>query len=89
MSAATAAMLVYATRYALGRRSGAAQDVERAIAEHLDALRRDRGCLAAIIRDISETDNLGDPCDEESWRRVLRALQDTRDAVEALGREPT
>ena len=68
-------VLVYATRYALGRRSGAAQDVAGAIAANLEALKRDKACLNAIIRDISETEDLGMPCDQESWRRALTLLQ--------------
>jgi hypothetical protein len=67
-------LLVYATRYALGRRSGAAQDMEYAIGANIEALRRDKGCLQAVIRDIVETDDLGMPCDQESWRRVLTLL---------------
>jgi hypothetical protein len=68
-------VLVYATRYALGRRSGAASDVEYAIARNLDALRHDRGCLAAIVRDIEEADDLGDECDRECWMRTLGRLK--------------
>lgn len=78
-----APMLVYATRYALGRRSGAASDVEYAVAANLDAVRRDAGCREAMIRDIEEardgdTRSLGDAVDRECWMRTLGRLQAAR-----------
>jgi len=64
-------MLVYATRYALGRRSSAASDVEQAISANLGVLRHDRGCLQAIIRDIRGATDYGADCDRECWMRTL------------------
>jgi hypothetical protein len=66
-----AIMLVYATRYALGRRSSAASDVEQAISANLGVLRHDRGCLQAIIRDIRGATDYGADCDRECWMRTL------------------
>lgn len=81
-----ASVLVYAARYALGRMSGAASDVEYAVAANLDVLRRDHGCREAMIRDIEEAqaeDNLGMDCDRECWMRTLGRLQSARTWSEA------
>ena len=66
-------VLVYATRYAIGRRSGAASDVEAAISANLASL--DDGCRQAICRDIIEASDYGDECDRECWMRILERLQ--------------
>lgn len=65
---------VYATRYAVGRRSGAAIDVANFIIGNLDSIRADAGCRAAILAAIHEAPSLGDECDAKEWRMVLSLL---------------
>lgn len=80
-NALTAVILTYAARYALGRRTSAAHDVEEAIAANLDAFRHDHGCREALIRDIKEAhgrDALGDQVDREAWLRTLGRLETAR-----------
>lgn len=77
----SASLYVYATRYALGRMSGAASDVEQAIAAALPLFQRDRGCREAIIRDIEEARDrgaLGMEMDRECWMRTLGRLEACR-----------
>lgn len=79
-----ACVLVYASRYALGRISGAASDLEYAVATNLDAFRRDAGCREALIRDIEEArtkDRLGMDTDRDCWLRTLGRLESARGAV--------
>lgn len=84
MSGVTAPVLVYAARYALGRRTSAPHDVEEAIQANLDVFRRDAGCREALIRDIEQArdhiDNgaLGDRIDREAWMRTLGRLESAR-----------
>lgn len=80
-----APILVYAARYALGRRTSAAHDVEEAIRENLDAFHRDHGCREALIRDIEQARDhhdqfasLGDSMDREAWMRTLGRLESCR-----------
>ena len=74
----TAPILVYAARYAMGRRTSAPHDVCEAIAANLEAFKRDHGCREALIRDIVEAkDNggsLGDSIDREAWLATLGRL---------------
>jgi hypothetical protein len=67
--------LMYAFRYALGRRSYAVSDVARALIEHRGALRPQ--WQAQIVERISEAIDegaAGDESDVEQWRRVSAAL---------------
>lgn len=82
---ATASIYVYAARYALGRMSGAASDVEHAIAADLNVFVSDHGCREALIRDIEEArdcDALGMPMDRSCWMRTLGRLEACRPAAE-------
>lgn len=77
----SASLYVYAARYALGRMSGAASDVEQAIAAALPVFQRDHSCREAIIRDIEEArdrDALGMEMDRECWMRTLGRLEACR-----------
>ena len=69
-----APIAVYATRYALGRMTGAPSDVAAFIQEHAKEIRRDAGCREAILRDIREASSLGHECDAREWRRVVEVL---------------
>ena len=76
-----AVVLLYAARYALGRRSGAAQDMEHAISANLAVFRDDSGCREALIRDIEESrdkEMLGMPVDASCWMRTLGRLEACR-----------
>jgi hypothetical protein len=75
------AILVYATRYALGRSSGAASDVEAGIVAILPAFHHDHGSREALIHEIAEARDrgeLGDECDRECWLRALERLEACR-----------
>lgn len=77
----SASLYVYAARYALGRMSGAASDVEQAIAAALPVFVHDHGCREALIRDIQEArdrDALGMPVDRSCWMRTLGRLEACR-----------
>jgi hypothetical protein len=54
VSTLVAAVAVYAARYALGRQTGATDDVCSFIQEYRDIIMRDAGCRQAIIRDIHD-----------------------------------
>lgn len=76
MSGIYAPVAVYATRYALGRRTAAPADVADFILAHRDDIRADAGCRDAIIRDIREQAALGygAECDRDTWVQVLHVL---------------
>ena len=74
----SAAILTYAARYALGRRTSAPHDVEDAIAANIDLFKRDHGCRQSLISDIeryARNDALGDDVDRQSWMRTLGRLR--------------
>ncbi len=73
-------LLVYAFRYALGRRTGAPADVARVLVCHgvvLPAWQRDQ-----ITKEITlaiKHQTAGAPCDVDEWMKVLRAFAELRD----------
>lgn len=66
-------MLTFAVRYALGRRTYAAGDTARYVEQHISYL--DIATLSVIESDIAGSRSLGDPCDEEAWRRCLALVR--------------
>ncbi len=71
-----AAIAVYATRYALGRKTGAPDDVCAFIRTHIEDITRDKGCCQALIRDISAAAADGNLFDRDRWMRTLALLED-------------
>lgn len=70
-----AAVLIFATRYALGRRTSAPNIVGEALRRHSDWL--SHGDVQALIRDIEDQAALGygDKCDQETWLSTLSWLR--------------
>lgn len=74
-------LLLYAFRYALGRRTGAPSDVAATIRAHLDVL--PDWMLAQIVRDIGraiDAEQAGAPCDVDEWTRLARDITARRSA---------
>lgn len=72
-------ILLWATRYALGRATGAVDDVCAAIADHADALPADvRRSVADDIAHAAARDGLGPRDCADRWRRALAALDPRR-----------
>lgn len=69
MSGLEPVIAVYATRYAIGRHSGAQKDVRAFIHQHLDVIRADHGCRQAILRDLSEAEQIN-----SEWKTVVDLL---------------
>lgn len=70
-------LMVYAFRFALGRRTGAPADVARALVAHgevLPAWQRDQ--IDREIRIAVEQNRAGAPCDVDEWMKVRRAFRD-------------
>lgn len=76
---AVPAVAVYATRYAVGRLTGAGDDVCSFIFANLDEIRRDAGCTQAIIRALGDTEDWGPA--RERWRQVYDQLLAPRDGA--------
>lgn len=69
-------ILIYAERYALGRRTYLVSDVCEAISTCMDKMSQSaKQCIAKDIRDAKEMNNLGDKCDEVSWMLLLNELE--------------
>lgn len=66
-------MLVFAARYAIGRRTYAAADTARYIERVLKHLNSND--LRVMEIEISGARTLGDTCDEEAWLRLLALIR--------------
>lgn len=76
------ALLVYATRYALGRQTYAVDDVATVIAREAPRLSaRTRSVLARDIAEAAARGNLGADFDARRWRDALRALTASTDPI--------
>lgn len=77
-----AALLIYATRYALGRRTYAVRDLCQEIAIHARTL--EPAIRRAVRDEISDTlaiaestgRTVGDKCDHKRWEEALKALEE-------------
>nr|DAU85600.1 MAG TPA: hypothetical protein [Caudoviricetes sp.] len=70
-------MMVFAARYAIGRRTYAVSDTVNYIAHVLPYLRRND--IKVIYKDIVEAESenrLGDECDVESWMYLKKRIED-------------
>ena len=70
-----ALLLVYAFRYALGRRSSAPSDVAGMVLRYRHAL--EPWEVAQICEDATRaihTNTAGDPCDVRTWQALIDAL---------------
>ena len=68
--------LMYAFRYALGRKSYSVHDVATALIEHKDSIRTD--WQQQVIRDITEAiaeGRAGMPMDEQLWLEVVAVFE--------------
>ena len=69
-------IIMYAFRYALGRRTGAPTTISAAIRRNIDSFKEWE--LKQIIKEILEHEeyfsSLGDACDEEVWRDLINAI---------------
>lgn len=66
-------VLIYAFRYALGRRTFASKTMSEVIIANWDKLSEfDKGLFKKEIREHEKLyGNLGDDCDRSSWYRIL------------------
>lgn len=66
--------MMYAFRYALGRRTYAVEEVVSYIIKYWDFTRAEtkNQIKSEIIEFKQNYGNLGDHCDEEQWNRILR-----------------
>jgi len=65
-------ILFYAFRYALGRKTGAVNQVASEIIKHWDIIPDiDKGMYKAEIRDAISRDSAGDLCDIQEWQKIL------------------
>lgn len=79
-------IIVYATRYALGRMSYSVGDVCKYITFYHKEL--SKNCLDILIRDIEEEieywhkmgRTCGMECDEKQWRELLELLKEERES---------
>lgn len=79
-------IIVYATRYALGRMTYAVDDVCRYIKYYIKEL--SESCINILIRDIENDikywNNMGRTCgmecDEKRWRELLEILKEERES---------
>lgn len=70
------ALLVYAFRYALGRRTYAPIDVQRAILHNLDALPlSDRMLFVRETERALEQDQAGAPFDRDGWVEFMEKVR--------------
>ena len=67
-------ILIFALRYALGRKTSAPSIVIEAIQENIDAF--DKWQLELMIKEISESKDLGMACDIEEWLGFKSWLED-------------
>lgn len=74
-----ATVLIFATRYALGRRTFAPKIVSEALVRHQKAISANDADV--LIRDIEEQAErgYGDRCDEDTWLDTLGWLRDMRE----------
>lgn len=74
-----AAVLIFATRYALGRKTLAPSIVKSALVRHQKALSAADADI--LIRDIEAQaeHGYGDRCDEETWADTLGWLREMRE----------
>jgi hypothetical protein len=78
-------IIVYATRYALGRITYAVSDVCRYIQYYIKEL--SENCIDILIRDIEDDikywndmgRTCGMECDEKQWRELLELLKEERE----------
>ncbi|GAY12057.1 hypothetical protein [Pseudonocardia sp. N23] len=74
-------LLVYAFRYALGRRTYAVADVTQALREHRAALSvQTRRQVADEIRDAIRAGHAGSITDADEWDAVATFLEEATDA---------
>ena len=74
-------LLVYAFRYALGRRTYSVADVAQALREHHTALTpQTRRQIADEIRDAIRAGRAGSITDADEWDAVAAFLEEDRDA---------
>ena len=69
-------MIMWAFRYALGRRTGAVQDVIDSLKQNwhgLDYFTRDQ--IKREIREAIKLDQAGAECDVNNWNRVLEEFE--------------
>ena len=79
-------IIVYATRYALGRMSYAVDDVCRYIKYYIKEL--SENCIDILIRDIEDEikywndmgRTCGMECDEKQWHELLELLKEERES---------
>ena len=79
-------IIVYATRYALGRMTYSVDDVCRYIKYYIKEL--SENCIDILIRDIEDEikywNNMGRTCgmecDERQWRELLELLKEERES---------
>jgi len=67
-------MLMYAFRYALGRMTGAVDDVISSIKENIGNLQQHQ--IEQIIKEINECPNLGMKCDKHQWLSLVEFLKE-------------
>lgn len=67
-------MMVWAARYAIGRRTYAASDTANYILKLVDKL--DNTTLNCLKNDIEAASSLGDECDEKEWMKLLDAVKE-------------
>jgi hypothetical protein len=69
-------IIMYAFRYALGRKTGAPSTASSAIRRNIDYFKEWE--LKQIIKEILEFDDwnggLGDDCDEEVWHHLIETI---------------
>jgi hypothetical protein len=82
-----AVLLVYATRYALGRMTFAPREIKDALVRHQGWLNVQT--VDVLIRDIEEHGkrfgNYGMRCDDEQWADTLDWLREMRPIIERQG----
>ena len=79
-------IIVYATRYALGRMTYAVDDVCRYIKYYIKEM--SENCIDILIRDIEDEikywndmgRTCGMECDERQWRELLELLKEERES---------
>jgi hypothetical protein len=69
-------MIMWAFRYALGRRTGAVQDVIECLDKHWKSLKQfTRDQIKIEIKIAIDRDEAGSQCDVNNWKRVLEEFE--------------
>lgn len=80
-------LMLYAVRYAMGRRSYCVDEVVRAVMANRGAITdADRAVMLRDIADAALAGELGDQCDADRWRRLAAELRDPP-RLERAGKE--